>query len=264
VSGLSDDLPGIDWRELAELVEVGRRYAHAPIVEAVLEIQVRLRDGKSLDDMRNLMDGVQNYGQPDKRYHVHAALGSEENPVDTVTRQAVGLAFTRTDGLRVVQAHLDRFIFSWLPPYDTWDQFQDEALACWRLYQRVAEPEYTTRLAVRFVNRIDVPQRFDVMDYVRTGVDVSRYLPQLLNSYFMQIEVPLQSDVSARITSALAPSPAGNASLILDIDAFRFSEIQLGLEEAEHTLRKQLGVLRDAKNYVFESCITDATRELIK
>ena len=265
VSHLNEDIPSIDWQELAELVESGRKYDHAPIVEAILEIQVQLPENATLEQLQHVMDGSAEYDAPTTRYNVEATISVSEEEASQLVNHVVGYAFPRKDGRRIVQAHVDRFAFSWLPPYEDWESFHTEALVCWERYKEVLAPIRTTRLAVRFVNRIDVPDRFEIMDYVRTGVDVSRYLPQQLSGYFMQIEVPLgRSLVTARITSALVAteqeSPPG---LVLDIDAFRLSEIELEDAGADRTLRQHLDVLRSAKNYVFESCITDATRRLI-
>jgi uncharacterized protein (TIGR04255 family) len=265
VSHLNEDIPSIDWQELADLVESGRKYDHAPIVEAILEIQVQLPENATLEQLQHVMDNSAEYDAPTTRYNVEATISVSEEEASQLVNHVVGYAFQRKDGRRIVQAHVDRFVFSWLPPYEDWESFHTEALVCWERYKEILAPLRTTRLAVRFVNRIDVPDRFEIMDYVRTGVDVSRYLPQQLSGYFMQIEVPLgRSQVTARITSALvATEPESPPGLVLDIDAFRLSEIELEDAGADRTLRQHLDVLRSAKNYVFESCITDATRRLI-
>jgi len=50
----------------------------------------------------------------------------------------------------------------------------------------------------------------------------------------------------------------------LDIDTWK--EVMIPFEEpkADESIRRQLDTLRTAKNYVFEACITDATRGLIE
>jgi uncharacterized protein (TIGR04255 family) len=77
--------------------------------------------------------------------------------------------------------------------------------------------------------------------------------------------VPLRGHKAvARITSATAAPPsAGISSILLDIDAYRQVDLTLSDEGASNTLWSVLDDLRDAKNFVFEACITDATRGLI-
>jgi uncharacterized protein (TIGR04255 family) len=174
--------------------------------------------------------------------------------------------FERSDRPRVIQARLDRFVFSWLGRYDRWEVLREEAKEAWTTYVDALEPTAVTRAAVRFVNQIEVPKpSIEVKDYLRTSVDISPYLPQGMNGFFMQVEVPLpRHESNVRVTSTVAqPSAPGTTSLVLDIDAFRVCDVALADEEAGDTIWRYLDVLRDAKNFVFESCITDATRGLI-
>jgi uncharacterized protein (TIGR04255 family) len=62
----------------------------------------------------------------------------------------------------------------------------------------------------------------------------------------------------------MVPPPSEeHTSLILDIDAWREVDISFATSVGEERLREALNELHDAKNYVFEACITDATRGLI-
>jgi len=77
--------------------------------------------------------------------------------------------------------------------------------------------------------------------------------------------VPLLNlDASATITSTVVPpySP-DTTSLILDIDTWRRLDVPLSGDTESERLLDALNELRVAKNFVFEACITDATRGLI-
>ena len=105
----------------------------------------------------------------------------------------------------------------------------------------------------------------EIKDYLRLTADVPAYLPQAISNYFMQVVIPLEKySCSATITSALIPeAPSNLTSLLLDIDAWQDQPITLDGDGVSEHIALRLETLRQVKNYVFESCITDATRGLI-
>jgi uncharacterized protein (TIGR04255 family) len=63
--------------------------------------------------------------------------------------------------------------------------------------QSVTKPKLINRLALRYVNRLDLPLPVgDLKYYLRTVPEVSPDLPQGLSGYFMQLQIP-QEDISA-------------------------------------------------------------------
>src|SRR5262249_10954306 len=119
------------------------------------------------------------------------------------------------------------------------------------------------RVAVRYINRLDLPgDRVELKDYLRTAPELSPDLVQGLVGFFMQLNIP-HTDI--KCTSLLneitveAPEP-GVVSVVLDIDLFRTED----LPQAEQDLWSLFETLHERKNEIFEACITDRTRELIK
>jgi uncharacterized protein (TIGR04255 family) len=256
----------VQWPDIPPLVRTGRHYSRAPIAEAIIEIRCEPAPDVSLDDLLQSVD-KNAFPTADPTVAVQERFNISERGLHGETRsQQIGYVFRRADGKRVVQARLDAFSLSCLPPYERWELFVAEAEAHWLRYRQAARPTKSTRLGVRFINKIDIPATpIEIKDYLRVAVDVPAYLPQGLSGYFLQIEVPLsQFDSVAAITSTLVPSPDENStSLVLDIDASQAVQIDLMDETEAEGIAAHLEQLREAKNYIFESCITDATRGLI-
>lgn len=270
-AALTDEGAGLLWGDLSPLVDAGRLYDNAPIVEAILDLQVVLPSSDGLSDVSSLshvMDGDGRFTAMAPVVEVQGDVQvTEQDVVGTASGRHMGYTFPRADGARVVHARLDRFAFSWMAPYERWESFLREAEAMWHRYAARAEPQAVTGVGVRFINRIDVPSSpVEIRDYLRTAVDVSPYLPQGVSSMFMQVDIPLeQYDAVVTITSALSP-PArlGFTSLILDIDAKRQVSLDRAAPDFETSLVEVMAALRAAKNFVFEACITDGTRGLIR
>jgi uncharacterized protein (TIGR04255 family) len=261
----NESLPLHSW-DVPAGVRLDRHYEHAPIAEAIIELSCDVAADVTLEDLTHVVDR-QVFTSEGSAVLISGRIevGPDGIKGDT-TGEQIGHLYRRTDGLRVIQSRLNGFAYSVLAPYDRWETFSAEAWEHWQVYRRVARPTKVSRLGVRFINKIDIPQAsIEIKDYLRTAVDVSPYLPQVTASYFVQVVVPLLSfDASATITSTvLPPSSPDMTSLILDIDTWRLLDISLESNTEGERLREVLNDLRSAKNFVFEACITDATRGLI-
>jgi uncharacterized protein (TIGR04255 family) len=125
------------------------------------------------------------------------------------------------------------------------------------------EPLAVLRLAVRYINRLDIPaQKIEIKDYFRTMPEVSPDLPQLLVGFFMQLRIP-HEDLSCEmlLNQAIVPPPrADTVSVVLDVDLFRTADVP----SDEDAIWDYFEKLHVRKNAVFEACITERTRELIQ
>ena len=237
-------------------------YENAPISEALIDIRVEFSGAVTLEKLQSIHDRVKDkYPRIDKRIYVQGQFQAGTD-VGAVPKQTdMGYVFTSADGKQVFQARLDGFTFSRLKPYGTWLELRDESRRLWGVYCEVANPSATTRVAVRYVNQIDIPlPHIDYKDYFRTTPDVSPDLPQGLSSFFMQLQFPQpEFDGTLILTQLAIPSPMPDtSSVVLDLDVFRQTHEPISAE----TLWPMLDALRDRKNEFFEGCITDKTREL--
>lgn len=239
-------------------------YTKAPITEALIDIQVELPDGTTVADLARVSIGEEiGYPQRRNRFSLEGQIVFGEQVGTSTSQRQVGYDFLSGDERQIVQVRTDGFTLSRLAPYDRWKTFRAEAYRLWELYRDVANPINVTRVAVRYINRLDLPLPMDdLKDYLRTVPEVSPDLPQELNGLLMQLAIP-QEDIGALVllNEALIPPPnADTASVLLDINLFR--DIETSIEEVE--LWNLLDQFRERKNKVFEACITERTRDLIR
>jgi uncharacterized protein (TIGR04255 family) len=238
-------------------------YPTAPITEAIIDLRVKPADAVE----RALLKQV---GEAEKSAYPH-----HEEIFEAVGQMAVGLRagsasvqhtpigwrFSSADHKRIVQSRLGGFTFSKLAPYDSWGPFRNEARHLWQLYRETLQPDSVVRVAVRYINRIDIPgNSVDLKDYFRTSPEIAPDLPQKLEGYFMQLRLPYP-EVSGHclINQTIVPPVREDVvSVVLDIDLFR----TLDLPQDEEAIWGFFEKLHDAKNFIFESCITDSARRL--
>lgn len=241
-----------------------KRYSRDPITEAILDFQVKLPPGAAFSDL----DRCGN--REKKRYPTKEtlnlskgllALGPELSA--SATSEQIGFRFLSSDKKAIFQAHRHGFTFNQLAPYQGWDAFQKEARRLWGIYREVAKPLAIERVAVRFINRIDLPSpTVDLKEYLRTSPEISPELPQLLEGFFMRVQISQEEIRSMLVLNeTIVQSPRPNTvSVLLDIDLFR----TVDLPQEEAGIWRIIEDLRLQKNKVFEACITDETRKLIQ
>lgn len=242
------------------------RYANAPIVEAIIDIRVRMPRDVSFDQLKSAGAGVSaDYPTVENLQQSIIAFGQGPGPFDQAMQRETMSSplFKSQDGHRIWQSRLDGFTFSQLKPYDTWLDFRDAAAAAWALYREATKPEAIVRLGLKYINRFDIPEPVnDLKSFLRTVPEVSPDLSQAkVGGFFMQLQIP-QPDIEAMVvvTEAMIPPPqVGIASIVLDIEVAR----QNNLPEKDTEIWSCFEKLRERKNQVFEASITAAARELI-
>ena len=246
-------------------------YPHAPITEAVIDLRVELSPEVSASDLARVQKGEEHSYPTVKPINEfrgqisfpEASAGASAVPGTSASTTPIGFLFRSTDGRQIQQARTNGFTMSRLAPYLHWDGFRTETRRLWDIYRSVAKPSRVTRVAVRYINRIDIPLPLsDLEDYLRTVPTVSSDLPQGLSRYFMQLVMPLEEIKGMVIINETIIEPAKPevVSIVLDIDVSRSND----LPSTEEGIWAMMEQLRNAKNNVFEACITDKARELFQ
>ena len=238
------------------------KYPRAPITEAVMDIRVRPRDDLNVDDLRQLSKGAggEEFAQANEQYNITAVVAPGSPTTQTTVPTKVGFQFRNSSGDKVVLAQIEGWSFSKLAPYENWEEFRKQGRELWTKYRDFVQPKEILRVAVRYVNRLDLPLPFDdFKKYLRTVPEISSDLPQALSNFFLQAQIP-QLDLEALlvINMAIVPPPTPTvASVVLDLDLFRTTN----LPQTEEKIWEYFEQLRVRKNKAFEACITDAMRE---
>lgn len=244
-----------------------RHYPNAPITEAVIDLSVQRSDSLTLERLEAIRDD----GYPQKEPLILNQV-QFTGTAATTTQEELGWRFRSADGLYVYQARLNGFGTSRLAPYENWQAFSVEARRLWNRYREAAGQQLINRLGIRYINRIDVPLPLDdFAEYLLTAPLVSPHLPQGLSHYVMNLTIPIDEQVVAVVTQAILPQDvSGNisstrggdpvVSILLDIDVAQTRQ----LPPRDDLVWERFEYLRKVKNHVFESCITDRTRELFQ
>lgn len=238
-----------------------KTYKRAPIIEAIVDFRFIAVDDFDFLKLDSAMRGKFSSRYPNiekqirKEFRIDVTNPAE--PPSVVSHEVLRLA--SLDGKKILHLKPDNFTFSQLAPYECWDNFVKEVRAGVKGFLDQCSPRIITRVAVRFINRFDFPG---------PSVDLSEYLkiyPQMppsfeLNSFTMQSIIPLDDIKSMLVVrqALVAPHKPDTVSILLDFDLFN-EEIRDNIDRVWDFLEE----LQRKKNQIFESSITDKTRDLI-
>lgn len=248
------------------MAKVRARLTRSPITEAIVDFQTQPADGCDLASLQKLAAGL------DPKYAIQGpiidvqtslSLSNAQDPQSETRSREVGVRLTTDDTKFVLQLRLDRFTLSRLEPYESWEQMNSEARRLWRRYCEALNPEVVTRVATRYINRLNLPLKHGetFQNYLPKAPDVPDELPQGVIDFLQRIEIfNPELEVRAVVIQLLesGAARAGAVPVILDIDVFKNAESKPDTENIWQLLEK----MRTFKNEVFFASLTESAVEL--
>jgi uncharacterized protein (TIGR04255 family) len=156
------------------------------------------------------------------------------------------------------------FVFSQLALYPGWDVFFDRFSRDWVVWKRTLGYRKITRIGVRYINRIDIPETLPVVPY-EDYLNIYPHIPAAfgeLSSYSVAVQLSL-NDIGCILTlnSSSLPSPLlGHGAFLVDQDIVKEADPP----QNDVELYALLNQIREKKNEIFEACIKPRARELFK
>lgn len=244
-------------------------FPKAPITEALLDIRVELPTDTSLNTLELYQNEIkERYPIKEERFEWKTGIEfqSGKPQISEHSGGRKGYLFRSADKLKVVQSRLDGFTFNKLKPYEHWEVFRDEAEELWNHYIDIARPTKVVRMALRYINRIELPLPFDdLKEYILTGPELAPELKLPLSNFLVRLEIFNNDlDCKAIITETLEkPITRQDKTffpLIFDIDVFKVVNNDPSDKESWEIFES----LRNFKNDIFFESITPKTKELFQ
>ncbi|MBU2620913.1 MAG: TIGR04255 family protein [Proteobacteria bacterium] len=241
-------------------------FPNAPIAEAILDIRVELPKDVTLDILEMFYDKIKDrYPEKQHRTEFSAGIRLDQHGASLEKTEAsqTGYLFRSQVEKKIVQSRLNGFSFNKLKPYSNWNTFRSEARELWDMYFNIAKPLKITRVALRYINRIEMPLPLkDFSEYILTVPVVAPELPQALAQFFMRLVIPKPDiDAVAVINQTMEiPEKGQRLPFIFDIDVFK----ETGYSGNEEAMWNEFEKLRDFKNEVFFKSITEQAKDLFK
>jgi uncharacterized protein (TIGR04255 family) len=241
------------------------RLAHAPIVEAVIDIRARAQDPcEETVLLQCLKPRLPDYPITNKWHEMEGSIrfGPDQPQIGSRDLGWAGFRFRSPDGKQLASFARSGFSFSRLQPYQNWEQLFGEATRLWRIHVEVAKPLEVQRIGLRFINRIEMQQGdLHCEDYIKLHPEPTEALGLPFVGFFHQdtLNVPGHPLVINVIRTIQPPlSPSDGPAVILDIDVFTTESLR------QEDLAQRLHEMRWLKNKVFYGNITDKALNTFK
>lgn len=240
-----------------------RHLNNAPISEAIIDFRVKLPSGfdtkKFLGIIADLSDS---YPKNEPRRLTTGAFGMEKGKPFTQLPKDEGIQgyfFKSEDEKNIAQFRLDGFTFNRLRPYTEWESVLSEAKRLWGIYHSIASPEIVNRIAVRYINRLEIELPIkDFNEYLTAPPTIPPSLPQGINQFFNRMVIHEGDKIINLVQAMEASTDIKKIGIILDIDVFKVQGSGFDMEG----IWSEFEQLRDLKNRVFFESITEKTARL--
>jgi len=234
-----------------------RHLPNAPITEAIIDFRVKLSPDFRVGQFSILKEQLSASFPNVKEQKVSEAIfGLQKGKLFTSTikeKELRGFRFESEDGCNVAQFRIDGFTFSRLKPYTSWDEVFPAAYELWNLYVETASPEFITRVAVRYINRLNLPLK-EFAEYLAAPPTIPDGLPASVSSFLNRVVInEPESGIAANITQALEKVESDRAIIILDIDVYMKRDYEIN----DDSIRPTFAELHRMKNRIFFTSITE-------
>jgi uncharacterized protein (TIGR04255 family) len=229
---------------------------NAPIVEAVIDFRVVRQEQVAAETFADLSSAIgEQYAKAVSIQSLWARFGVDNGKVLNSSQMQTELGWRYQRGTEIAQFRVDGFTFSKIAPYTTWEDVSAEAFRLWKIYIDVAKPKQVSRVAVRYINQMQLPDVKDLGEYLEAPPRLKEPISQTIRDFLTRVNVrDDKRNASAVIVQALEPRMGPDMiSLLLDIDASR--EINEKLDDTE--LLTVFEQLRELKNEIFFASITE-------
>lgn len=234
--------------------------AHPPISEAVL--QVAISPAASEESIRRISTSFKSDFEDWEQINAFsmgftAQLGSDASIAPQSQQQVFrGLVGRSRETGRLVNLDLESFSFHQLAPYPGWKVVEPLFERYWKAYREHIPSHAVTRLAIRTVNRIEIPvSEFLPTEYFNCWPTIPAPDDARVGRVYLRSELyhsGLSCGTILQLSSEI-PGPSKDTSVfLLDIDVF--SGLPRLATDAE--IVDRMRTLKDLRNWYFFSSLT--------
>ena len=240
-----------------------RRYSKSPIVEAVCEFRFEPGDwdnvipGLIWEQVRSLFPKRRNAVRLDVE-SVPGVGGFEHK----VTQESL-TQYLEEDERRFMQVGPKALTVNHLAPYTSWQEFKPLIQQAFHVYSQEAKPKAKTRIGLRYINRIILPdEKIDLADVLEFRPHIGAALPKDHVSFTVGAEFPFEQgrDILRLQAASTVPDHKRRIGILLDLDYFTLLPDSVGSGENADWLEVAHAHIEDA----FEGSITDRLRQIFE
>lgn len=256
---------GIEGGEAMPDTHARRDYPNPPIEEALVQVTFAEPLSWNVATPGLLFERLRGEYPAEPEMQEQAAVqvqaGGDGGPALSFNRGQQRFLYRDETRTRLVLANPLTLSANSLRPYEGWPGLRSRFERAMSDVAETAGSKPVARIALRYINRITLPPGpIDTDDYFMVTIRTADEGRAAFRAFMHRVESVLEDETTVVSTFASTEADGDSASFLLDLE---FSRANLSIEDTAQILAvaDDLKVLENAE---FESCITDATRELFR
>ncbi|MDR4504734.1 MAG: TIGR04255 family protein [Candidatus Scalindua sp.] len=242
-----------------------RHLSNPPIIEAVIDLRVKRNVNFEISSLTSLKDSLEkSFPKCTEARSFHFAVKNELNLQFEHKKELLhGYLLKTEDEKKAIQLKRDGLCYSHLQPYTKWEDLFLKAKELWGLYKNACDPEKITRVALRYINHINVPnEKIAFADYLESPPVMPKGSTQNINSFLSKIVFTYsQQNIMANFIQSYEFRGKQNLpTIIIDIDVYQNKEY----EPDDKNVWPLFDQFRKIKNDLFFGNITEKTVEMFE
>ena len=240
-----------------------RTLAKPPIVEALLDVQFSVNSEVTDDEIRSFVDQQVPSGWTKQSMSaIEAKFGpipSEEGdvPAASLSNRIDGYIVRDPEIAIAIQYRKDRISFSRIKDYRSWESLIAEFEPVFSSVVSFLRPTSSSRIAARFINRIDLPQGRVVVEEFLIAPPLLPTRPDVEFQSFRQQAVLNNVDGFTVAVNVGTAASADKDAFIVDVDVFKSESMGTTFE----SIRPIFDQIRSVKNEIFFSLVHEKALE---
>lgn len=242
---------------------------HAPIVEAVLDIECDLPHSFQLSDCQEQAGKLFLGSYPIKKLleykEIKIKQEQDAQPEHSVRQGTKALQFYQRNEKQLVQIKDSGYSFNRLAPYTSLDDYLPEIESTWKLFVGLVKPVQIRSIRLRFINRIMLPLDSGEVDLDSYFVIAPRSPEEdkfSLTGFLIQYAA-VESDTGNPINSVLTAQQIEGNKLPVILDNTVSSTISCEIDDWS-TIQSKIFELRGLKNRIFRKALTQKCIDLFQ
>ncbi len=241
-----------------------RRYRKPPVIEALCEIYFA---GSSWDDTvpGAFYERVKSdYPQKLQRTIQEAQITFGVGQAAAGVRQLPSwMQFISDEKHRMVQVAQDLLVVNQLAPYPHFEEWEPSIYDTLRVYGELARPQQISRIGVRYINRVVIPNsQVRLEDFFTIYPSLPQNLGDAHGPFMVRVEVP-KGDHMVLITFGTAPLPdPGQVGQAFMLDLYDVLVTNAPVDE--DAIKREVRCAHDNIVVAYEDSITDKLRALLE
>lgn len=188
---------------------------------------------------------------------------TQENVQTKQINQGNMMRFSKEDNSELVQISENLLTFNKLKPYLGYEYFRKNVKKVLKPYLELVKPKYSERIGMRYIDRIQIPEdSFELDKYFNFSLNFANEEFSTINGISFKVQLtPKHKDHQLFVTlNSVVSSEKGKSEFILDT----YDILLLQKETDENYILSVLDEAHENIEYIFESVITDSTRDLFE